>query len=377
VQLISNSEIREPITDIRFAPGEQVLAVATSIQGGANIYIMEHNIRAKQKEKVRFKITEHKAPVTDMQWSDDLRLFSGDEEGNLFMSPIGLRLKSTFFTGKTELLFKCDSRVVQLDFDSESNQLLASSFTKSIAINFSKQGAIQVGTKLREGPYGGCHFRFVTLAEKSYVVARPGRRLWRAEMSTGAVKQTLNFKVSLTNTRPTNLANKDADIPDPKLKNVNFFKLLPFSDCLLSWTDRIILLIDVDAREIVQWHCDLVNIQDLAICDGTAFILYGEQDTRVSKIEFDVSAFLERLAARGEWKRCFLIVQKYSIAKLDQLDALMSKLDSVESQQENELEFRQKFADYIKDIREKAEEEERKKKKRNKKEYERIKKKSC
>lgn len=61
----------------------------------------------------------------------------------------------------------------------------------------------------------------------------------------------------------------------PVLNNVNFSKLTPLGECLLSWTDKSLILIDVESVEIVQWHADAVGLQDLVVYKNEAYAIHG------------------------------------------------------------------------------------------------------
>jgi len=94
--------------------------------------------------------------------------------------------------------------VIQVSYDAEKRQLLFSSLTRSIIIDFTKTQALQVGKKLRDGVFGGTHFRgFIN--GKELVLARPGQRLWLADCDTAMVKQTVNFQSSIDVTPAMNL----------------------------------------------------------------------------------------------------------------------------------------------------------------------------
>jgi hypothetical protein len=62
----------------------------------------------------------------------------------------------------------------------------------------------------------------------------------------------------------------------PALNNINFSKLTPLSECLLSWTEKSLILIDVESVEIVQWHADAVGLQDLVVYNNEAYAIHGE-----------------------------------------------------------------------------------------------------
>jgi hypothetical protein len=59
-------------------------------------------------------MTNHKSEITALVWGGDernTRLFSGDESGVVYSTPVGVRLKSSFFSSNTtdpEYLYNCE-----------------------------------------------------------------------------------------------------------------------------------------------------------------------------------------------------------------------------------------------------------------------------
>jgi hypothetical protein len=359
--------VQEPITQLKFSPNENYLAIATL--KNFDIIILEPKLQTR-KEKIVHRTTDHKAEITNMLWStlspDNFRLYSSDESGVILATPIGAKAKGLFQTKiESDYLYKCDSRVVQLDFDAELNQLIASSLTRSILINFAKGSAVQVGKKLRDGTYGAVHYLMrqqtsviggdesgardgadgmeevpinqeqsagssVNEGEKKkyLVLSRPGKRLWRADSENAKVLQTLNFQGSLTQAQLLPLFEdflSEEKKATPVLNNVNFSKLTPLGECLLSWTDKSLILIDVESVEIVQWHADAVGLQDLVVYNNEAYAIHADP-IKISRIIFDVEAFVERLAKKGEWKRVIELIQKNQVFKVSWLEEISNLL---------------------------------------------------
>eukprot|EP01098_Paradermamoeba_levis_P007697 TRINITY_DN3208_c0_g1_i3.p1 TRINITY_DN3208_c0_g1~~TRINITY_DN3208_c0_g1_i3.p1 ORF type:complete len:272 (+),score=146.20 TRINITY_DN3208_c0_g1_i3:262-1077(+) len=191
---------------------------------------------AKEKERIVVKLTEHKdQEVTSLLWIDDNNnttntntntttntsqsLFSADSAGSIYLTSLS-KIKSLFFSA--EFIYKCDSKVVQLDYF--SNTLLASSLTTSLSLTFNnnnntKPVVVKIGKAAREGIYGACFYTPLEaeqnptpnqtptptpptptpptpLNQKLLFASRPGKRLWLADSQTGKVLNTLNFQSS-------------------------------------------------------------------------------------------------------------------------------------------------------------------------------------
>ena len=103
---------------------------------------------------------EHKGTkITYLLWGKD-DLFSANDTGAIYITPVGSGSFSFFKT--TELLYKTDSQVIQMDMqlmpDAPTKyQLLVSSWTASTLLTVDLQtkqvNRLQVGTKKREGMF--------------------------------------------------------------------------------------------------------------------------------------------------------------------------------------------------------------------------------
>ncbi|KAN0027223.1 hypothetical protein ACTFIU_009913 [Dictyostelium citrinum] len=258
-QILSLNDIRDQISIIKINPcNDNLVAIATH----KTIFIIEPNISIRrEKEKVLVKMTDHPkdAEITTLIWSHcGGYLFSGDDLGNLYCCSVTKARKSFFFSA--DLVYKCDSKLVQLDIipsiptitntqlqqdiqlttgqsNSNSNNnssnsslntqqnivhtlpiansippvnsitisILASTLTKSIVVNFQILTAtnvgkvlsiIQIGKKQRENTKQGACFH--PFYKSSVYTSRPGKRLWLADPIDGRVLSTMNFTPSST-----------------------------------------------------------------------------------------------------------------------------------------------------------------------------------
>jgi len=212
-------------------------------------------------------------------------------------------------TSDPEYICKCDSEVIQIDFDEGSNQLLASSRIRCVTINFTTNAVNQIGKQNRNGPYGAI-FHKTDASKKKYVVSsRPRRWIWRADLN-GKVLKTLKFQDGNLNDVTFKF------LPDGKFqqaetvdwKSVNFGKLAPFGDCLLSWTENAIFLLDSDADEYVACYVDIEKIKEVIVYqERTIYILHDLDEIKVTRINFQEIPLLEHMRIKKKLAKMFAI----------------------------------------------------------------------
>jgi WD40 repeat protein len=196
--------IQEPIVQVKFSPNERFVAIATS--KNYNIVVIEPNLRSKKdKERIVMTVTEHKSEITCLSWAGSgpqLRLFSGDESGAVYVTSVGARLK-TFFTSTSdsEYLYKCDTRVVQLHYDDDLNQLLVSNLTNSLIINFAKNAVVPVGKNRVKGLMVEFIFQCVnTQMQQRTPLASTTRLLATKKIPKMAAIATIHHSISFKST---------------------------------------------------------------------------------------------------------------------------------------------------------------------------------
>jgi len=183
------------ITALTFAHNDAFLAIGTS---RGVVTVLELTLDARDKTKVIERSTaEHKDhAITALQWTHaDDKLFSADDQGLVYAIQLGDLFMSMF--RKPELLYKADSKVVQLDI--LEDKLIVSSLTKVMLINYVRHEAFNVGKRARQGEFGACF-----VSQRELVSSRPGLRLWTVDMQ-GNVVATLNFQSSVTARAPSAL----------------------------------------------------------------------------------------------------------------------------------------------------------------------------
>lgn len=166
ITLLSLKEIREPISLVKFNYQGNLIAISTI---KATLCILEINLnQRKDKEKIIYK-NFHKEEITCLQWDyEGNNLFFGDQIGNITMISFN---KNRF--RNLEIIFKCDSSIVQLSF--QDDILLASSLSRCTVIYpLQKQNSIQIGSQLRDGKFGACFHPDRSTYKGFILAARPG-----------------------------------------------------------------------------------------------------------------------------------------------------------------------------------------------------------
>lgn len=142
--LISNKDLRDPIVRLKWAPSANqsntsgLIAIATSKQ---TIILMEINLQSKkEKERIASRIqTPTNSPVSYWVWDDNsANLYFGDESGGVYHLSVDAARRSKNY--QPELLFRCDSNVVQLVLANE--KLLASSLTRCLLFDLRSRRSV-------------------------------------------------------------------------------------------------------------------------------------------------------------------------------------------------------------------------------------------
>lgn len=228
------------------------------------------------------------ADVTWLEWSPDgARLLSGDDKGRVGVTEFakGSVVANTLALG---------SAVAQASFSASG--LMAALCTNEAVDLLSVPTGVhpKVGTKPREGPYGGC---FHVLARDAapdgaltprnnpgsqpesewMLAARPGRRLWVAEAwleggegargePRSAVAATLKPDVPKGSRAPGAPEPK----PGAKSRKWEFGRLHPLGrTCVLSVAERALAVVEVPGGSLLEW-CPLGEPGSVGIAAGVA-----------------------------------------------------------------------------------------------------------
>jgi hypothetical protein len=134
--------------------------------------------------------------------------------------------------------------------------------------------------------------------------ARPGARLWSADLTTGDVIATLNFQGSLAAAAPKHslsaavprdraLAGWDGygpDAPAPAAAAVEAFALLHRlpAPLLLAWSEAALYLLDLGTIEVAAWYDGLRDVRMVAVADRAVYVL-NDGARRLTCLEVGVS----------------------------------------------------------------------------------------
>jgi hypothetical protein len=164
--------------------------------------------------------------------------------------------------------------VVQIDTDERGELALLSDTLRTTVLTLPGAKLLQLGTKTREGPYGACFHSLAALAMPGgatagaapLLAARPGRRLWLAEASTGegssnsgnaaasgaVVRATLRPALGAASVPPGgDAASADADAAGRD--GPPFGRLLPAGACCVAVADRALALVDFLGVAVLAW----------------------------------------------------------------------------------------------------------------------------
>lgn len=141
LRLWSHADISDSVSCLKINPTEKLVAVGT-VRG--QVYIVQLG-KAGEKDQVLLKINDHKeAEITSILWQDNVSILTGDDTGAVFCS--SLTNAGMFF--QADLLYRTDSRVVQLD--SSGSRVLVSSLTKCNVVDVVKRSAVAVREEAKQ-----------------------------------------------------------------------------------------------------------------------------------------------------------------------------------------------------------------------------------
>ena len=222
------------------------------------------------------------ARVTWLEWSPDgTRLLSGDDEGRVGVTEFAMNsvVANTLALG---------SAVNQASFAS-CGSMAALCTDEAVDLLSVPTGVHpKVGSKPRQGPYGGCfHARAACHAapelnttphSKWMLAARPGRRLWVAETWLDGSDQAPKSAVKATLKPDVPKASRAPGAPEPvpdakvKVKKWEFGRLHPLGPtCVLSVSERALAVVEVPGGSLLEW-CPLGEPGAAGIAAGPASV---------------------------------------------------------------------------------------------------------
>ncbi|XP_065832207.1 BLOC-2 complex member HPS5-like [Oscarella lobularis] len=273
LRLLANKEGH--VTHLRFSPGGRLLALACQ----KTIVVWDHNVEGKAKPR-RVKVVGGDAKLNYICWDGfGSRLFSGDERGHVRMMSVATsKIKSGINMKESDLIFRADTPVVQLDFF--AGKLLVSTVSQCWILDpqSPRTSALPVGTKPRDGIYGAC----VAISARIIYSARPGSRIWEADFD-GKVMATHQLK-NLLAVRPSTIWGYGyADLDEASDEKVWPPQALAFGELvlvnkkyLLSWLSDGLYIFDVmsGTDRLLAWTNQLEDISGVCLYGDHLFVLH-------------------------------------------------------------------------------------------------------
>ncbi|CAK4073245.1 unnamed protein product [Aphanomyces euteiches] len=338
----SQDRHQDHVTCLSFCPAQRFLVVGTS--RGA-VYAISLLDPARIGEKIEFSHPLHNGfAVSSLLWdAAGSRLFSACLGGTVAQTTLRAGVSAIFGSTNTEFLLKEETSIVQLDIAAVGSKdlLLVSSQTRVLILDLSaaeNNGVVQVGSKLRQGNYGGCFY--VDPEDKQHKVfsTRPGKRVWVGDPATGTVSSTLRFSLSAPPTLffqgPNLPPGEEISVKNLNLSNVHLFKYIhesmdftPDLPQLISWSPNssALFLIDPIGVEIVEWHLDLGIIHDLKVLDASVFVVLHGDPARIAIVRACAAVEFMEIAVSNDVPKSIELAVKYNIHDLALLLNLQCK----------------------------------------------------
>ncbi|XP_064480905.1 uncharacterized protein LOC135394219 isoform X2 [Ornithodoros turicata] len=312
------------VVQVAFGPDDSIIGIATS---RGHVLVMEHNAERLSVQAQRLQLSyEHKGTaITCLQWNGTgSRLFVGDSQGKVSVLNITVSKTKSLFQPPPNTLMRLDSKIVQLDF--AQDRLLASTLTRCYLGDTLREKFAQVGKKLRDGEFGCCFLsRAKSQEPASIYVARPGCRLWEADLR-GSVLKTHQFKDSLSfppakcvSYRHDYQLSEGGLSADPQ--GAAFRRLLCLSSSekapvILSWSANGIYIIDPRKEEMILWTDDFKDIIDIKLFHNRIYIHLANNQFHVCSL-LSLENAVTSLFQWHHFSQCaqFLLANHHCISK--------------------------------------------------------------
>jgi len=302
LQLINATESFS-VTACKFSHDERTLAIGTNT-GAVFIYTSTNWGNSRQEARCLKAVREHDgASITSLAWMyGKKRIVSADEMGLVVATPVQViqilpgvssvlgklaKMKNLAKVVSTvlpdaEVVFRCKSKVLQVDTDS-SGDIVMSCETRVYVAKTKERRVFEVGHRLREGEFGAC-LGTASDGSRQVFCARPGARVWQANPKNGKVKSTINLKEHFD--RPsTPIVSTDSEPSEPAPSDgpmgYHFKQLLLAKDrYLLSWTPTMLFVIDTRKARLGGWYSDVQGIVDVTVVGDDVYVLHSNQGER-------------------------------------------------------------------------------------------------
>ena len=233
--------------------------------------------------------------VTWLEWSSDgCRLLSGDDVGTVAVTDISgyradadvasrdqnetprpMTVAQLLTTAALTSILRVGSRVVQASFSPDGTMAIISTVEAVTVLSVKTGARPRVGSKPREGPFGGCFHAaarlcdgastFAAAEEKDaddekdaswMLAARPGRRLWAVEARVDSDDVPLSRVLATLRPdvpAPSRAPGAPAPAPGAKPRRWEFGEMHSMGLCALSVSERAVAVVEVPGASLLAW----------------------------------------------------------------------------------------------------------------------------
>ncbi|XP_048781169.2 uncharacterized protein LOC125683761 isoform X3 [Ostrea edulis] len=279
--------------------------VAFSLLNG-HVQVMELNIDKRQKPDRLRSVNNHMHQIVScIQWSaGGQKLYTADNAGNVVVSIIPTSKMKNLVLAPIEVILTLSVPVIQLDL--HQDKLLVSTRTECFFCNTAKQNYLQIGTKPRDGLFGGCFLQGASTSPIIYC-ARPGSRLWEVDME-GNVQHTHQFKQLLA-IPPVRVLSVSRDVSwmseDKEFSplGINFPVLKSLNEkFILTWNKKKLFILDPlqDQPKVTLWTEFQTEISEACVHGSELYIFFVSGEMRKT-ILLSASQAVSLLVSRKLW----------------------------------------------------------------------------
>ena len=283
------------ITRVALCPHQPELLALTTPSSLLLLHCPPHN--PQQRERLIHRLdSPHVAHLT---WTtDDSKrpvLWSADSEGQLMRTVVvgngggvGLAQRVT-----TEVICKLDSAIVQLSSPRSSSAsvsssppfLLVSTLTRSYIVTIPTASTLYkaqpIGSKPRKEPFTACLDPFSPLGAPHILASRPGKRIWRADMS-GTVLSTLIIQPpnSVSSFAPC-ASSVGCDLPATfAVSAMQYSQLTAWSGGVVVWSagSGWWLYMDVGHVCVADWMVGLGRVMDVRGDGSECWLMHDREE---------------------------------------------------------------------------------------------------
>ena len=233
--------------------------------------------------------------VTWLEWSSDgCRLLSGDDVGTVAVTDISgyradadvasrdqnetprpMTVAQLLTTAALTSILRVGSRVVQASFSPDGTMAIISTVEAVTVLSVKTGARPRVGSKPREGLFGGCFHAaarlcdgastFAAAEEKDaddekdaswMLAARPGRRLWAVEARVDSDDVPLSRVLATLRPdvpAPSRAPGAPAPAPGAKPRRWEFGEMHSMGLCALSVSERAVAVVEVPGASLLAW----------------------------------------------------------------------------------------------------------------------------